>query len=89
MWKELDNRTSVHLSNWPLWAESYLEGRRKTIAVMVNGKTRDTFSIILEGKSDKDIIAAAKGTPKIKELIGDKVIKKEIYVPGRLVSLVI
>jgi leucyl-tRNA synthetase len=63
-----------------------LSGKNKTIAVMVNGKTRDTFSIILEGKSDKDIIAAAKGT-KIKELIGDKVIKKEIYVPGRLVVI--
>ena len=54
------------------------------IAVQVNGKTRGTASIAADASKD-DAIAAAK------EAIADKLtgtIIKEIYVPGRIVNIV-
>ena len=51
----------------------------------INGKTKSTNAINPEG--DKDEIHA-----KAKEALGDKVngtIRKEIYVPGRIVNLVV
>lgn len=87
--KHLSHRTSVHLESWPRWAESVLKGLRKTIAIMVNGKTRDTFEIVPESHPAEEIIRLAQNTPKIKSLLKGKSVKKSFYVPGRLVSLVV
>jgi leucyl-tRNA synthetase len=39
--------------------------------------------------SDADIIAAAKADEKVQGFLGGKPIKREIYVKGRLVNLVV
>ena len=55
------------------------------IAVQINGKTKGTVSISTDEAKD-DVLAKAK------EAIADKItgnIVKEIYVPGRIVNLVV
>ena len=55
------------------------------IAVQINGKTKGTVSISTDAAKD-DVLAKAK------EAIADKItgnIVKEIYVPGRIVNLVV
>ena len=55
------------------------------IAVQINGKTKVTIKI--DKDADKDSVIA-----KAKEALGDKLTgdtKKEIYVPGRIVNLVV
>jgi leucyl-tRNA synthetase len=88
MWAELGREGSVHVSNWPLWDEELVKEEMVTLAVQINGKVRS--EIIVEADIDeKSAIEAAKTDDKIALQITGKTIKKAIYVPGRLVSLVV
>ena len=51
------------------------------------GKVRSRMTIAVDMPKD-EVIAAAKADAKIAELIDVKTIKKEIYVPGKLVNIV-
>ncbi len=88
LWSEFGHATSVHLEPWPVHDEGMLASAEVTIAVQVNGKTRATFAAppdLAEGEA----VARAKALPMVaKWLLGRKV-KKELYIPGRMVSIVI
>lgn len=73
---------------WPEYDEKFLKTDTLTIAVQVNGKLRATISVPSE-ISEKDVIAAAKADPSVQKHMEGKTPKKEIYVRGKLVSLVI
>jgi leucyl-tRNA synthetase len=76
------------VTRWPLWDEKLVVEETITIAVQINGKVRS--EIVVEADiSQKDAIAVAKQDEKIAALLKGQEIKKQIYVPGRLVSLVI
>jgi leucyl-tRNA synthetase len=87
MWREIGQETSVHINKWPIWDEDLAAEEIITIAVQINGKVRSEI-IIEAGAAETEVVAAAKAEAKIAAILSDKNIKKEIYVPGRLVSLV-
>ena len=88
LWYELGQEASVHISKWPAWDESLITEDTITIAVQVNGKVRAEIDIAADA-SEEQALNSAKAQDHIAELIKDKQIKKAIYVPGRLVSLVV
>jgi leucyl-tRNA synthetase len=88
VWESLGHESSVHISRWPKWDENLVAEEFITIAIQVNGKVRSEV-VVNTDISEEDAIAAAKTDEKVAPLIKGKPIKKEIYVPGRLVSLVI
>jgi leucyl-tRNA synthetase len=88
LWAQLDHSTSVHRDTWPNWDEKLVKDEMITLAVQVNGKVRGEIVIALD-TSEQEAIEAAKRAEKVAEHIKDKEIKKAIYVPGRIVSLVI
>ncbi|HVO86723.1 MAG TPA: leucine--tRNA ligase [Candidatus Binatia bacterium] len=88
LWQELGNNTSVHISGWPAWDEDLIKDEMITLAVQINGKVRS--EIIVEADiSEAEAIEAAKDDAKVAEYLKGKTVKKQIYIPGRLVSLVI
>ena len=58
-----------------------------TLAVQVSGKMRATIEVAADISKD-DAIAAAKADEKVAKLLEGKTIRREIYVPGRLVNVV-
>ena len=88
LWEELGQSGSVHVSKWPAWDEALITEEMITLAVQVNGRIRAEIDVAAD-ISEEDAIDAAKKDDKIAELLKGKTIKKTIYVPGRLVSLVI
>jgi leucyl-tRNA synthetase len=88
LWHDLGYEDSVNKDNWPQWDERLVKEEVITLAVQINGKVRSEI-VVAADISAEDAIAAAKADEKIAAQIAGKVIKKEIYVPGRLVSLVI
>jgi leucyl-tRNA synthetase len=88
LWEELGQSGSVHVSRWPAWDESLITETMLTLAVQVNGKVRAEI-IVAADISEAEAIEVAKKDDKIVQLITGKKVKKVIYVPGRLVSLVI
>ncbi len=73
---------------WPSYDPALLVADTMTIAVQVNGKIRGDL-VIASGASKEDIIAAAKSVENVQKYLEGQVLKKEIYVPGKLVSFVI
>jgi leucyl-tRNA synthetase len=88
LWLELGRETSIHVSAWPTWDEALIEEETMTIVVQVNGKVRAELVVDKE-ISEAEIIALAKADNNTQKYLGDKSIKKEIYIPGRLINFVI
>lgn len=88
LWQELGHDTSVHLSAWPKWDEELVKEELVTLAVQINGKVRGEIMVEADTTEDK-ALEAAKADEKIAAQIEGKSIKRVIYVPGRLVSLVV
>lgn len=85
MWQLLCHDTSVFTHGWPKYDESKLKEETVNIAVQINGKVKVQLSV--DPNADKDTVLAAA-----KAALGDKLsgnIVKEIYVPGRIVNIVV
>ena len=88
IWSILGHNDTIAYESWPKYDESKTIDSAVTIAVQVNGKLRGT--IVIDKSTDKETaIALAKAEPKVAEFISDKTIVKEIYVPGKIVNIVI
>ncbi|MGA3150351.1 MAG: class I tRNA ligase family protein [Candidatus Saccharimonadales bacterium] len=88
MWRDLGHEESVHISNWPHWDESLVKEETLTLAVQINGKVR-TEIMVPADIDEKSAIEAARTDEKAAEYLKGRTIKKAIYVPGRLISLVV
>jgi len=87
MWATM-GEGSVHEQSWPEWDESLIAAEEITLIVQVNGKLRDR----IEAPADISEEAAkelALASEKVKAHMDGKEIRKSIYVPGRLVNLVV
>ena len=81
---------SVHEQEWPKYDENYLTESTIKIAVAINGKVRDEIEIDISLKNNKEAVEAlALNSEKIKTWLEGKEVKKQIYVPGRMVNLVV
>ena len=74
-------------AEWPSYDEEKTKDDTVEIVLQVMGKVRSRVTIPVDMPKD-EVIALAKEDEKIKELIDGKEIKKEIYVPGKLVNIV-
>jgi leucyl-tRNA synthetase len=88
IWQMLGHEESVHISRWPEWDEDLVTDDMVTLAVQINGKVRSEILVSVD-ISESDAIQAAKQDEKVAEYLKAKEIKKAIYVPGRLISLVV
>ena len=85
LWHELGETGSVFHTVWPTADASAMKEDEIEIAVQVNGKTKTVVTISVDASKD-DAIASAK------EALGAKLtgtIVKEIYVPGKIVNIVV
>jgi leucyl-tRNA synthetase len=88
LWAELGQQPSVAQQPWPTADPAWLVESHVTVPVQINGKLRAT--IVVEAAAAQDVVvAAALADPKIRGWVGERTPKKIVYVPGRLVNLVI
>ncbi len=73
---------------WPRYDESKCADRTVELVVQVNGKVRSHLKMPAD-VSKEDALAAARADEKIEAATAGKSTVREIYVPGRLVNLVV
>ena len=73
---------------WPKYDESKCKDDVIEIVVQVNGKVRTRLYVAADIQKD-DAIALAKAEDRIAAEINGKTVVKEIYVPGKLVNIVV
>lgn len=88
LWQQLGHSDSVHRDHWPQWEDQYLADDTITLVVQVNGKVRAQLQVVAD-ITKEDAITAAKADEHVTTFINGKEIKKEIFVPGKLVNLVV
>jgi len=79
---------SIHNQSWPQWDEELAKDEEITLVVQVNGKLRDRITVsasITEVEAKEKALESQRVAPYLK----DKEATKIIYVPGRLVNLVV
>jgi leucyl-tRNA synthetase len=87
LWERLGHNRSVFDSGWPMFDSSLAAEELITIAVQVGGKTRGTVQLP-PGASQDAAMAAALADPNISKFVAGPP-KKIIFVPGRLLSIVV
>ena len=87
MWQVMNFGGMVNEAQWPTYDEEKTKENSVEIVIQVMGKVRSKLTIPVDMPKD-EVLAAAKADAKIAELLDGKEIKKEIYVPGKLVNFV-
>ena len=88
LWEQLGHTEDMVFEPWPIFDPAKLVESTIEIVVSINGKVRDKITINIDMSKD-DVLALAKSTEKIQTLLAGNDIRKEIYVPKKLVNIVI
>ena len=88
LWSKLNNSYSIHQQSWPeIDNEAVLE-EEITLIVQVNGKVRERL-IVPANIDSKNAKSQALSSENVQRHLDGKEPQKVIYVPGRLVNIVV
>jgi len=87
-WQLLGSEESLAYEAWPSYDEALCEEATVVMGVQVNGKVRGEIKLAKDADEDT-ARALALAEPKVSKFVGGKEIKKFIYVPGRIVNVVV
>ena len=88
LWTQTGRTYSIHNQKWPAWNEDLTQMQQVTLVIQVNGKLRDRFAVSVDISEEKAKKLALE-SPKVKPHLEGKQIVNAIYVPGKLVNLVV
>ena len=75
-------------NSWPKVNEEILENENVTIVIQINGKKRDILNV-KKDTNENDLLNMVNSNEKIKKFIIDKKIVKKIFVPNKIINLII
>ncbi len=88
VWMKLGHDKSLAYEPWPSFDEALTIDEADELAVQVNGKVRGHVTL-RRGTPEAEAREAALAVASVKAAIADKAIKKFIYVPGKIVNVVV
>ncbi|MBQ1984977.1 MAG: class I tRNA ligase family protein, partial [Clostridia bacterium] len=88
MWQILGHDNTIAYEAWPTYDEEKCKDDTVEIVAQLNGKVRAKLQVPADIQKD-EAIALAKADEKVAAGIEGKTIVKEIYVPGKLVNIVV
>ncbi|MBQ6538276.1 MAG: leucine--tRNA ligase, partial [Eubacterium sp.] len=86
LWEEYGTGGYLYEQSWPEFDESKTKESVIEIGVQVNGKVRGTVALPVDISKEE---ALAKGKEAVADKLEGKQIVKEIYVPGRILNIVV
>jgi leucyl-tRNA synthetase len=87
-WHKLGGEGSVAHAGWPSWNEDLLKTDEVQIGILVNGKPRGEAKVSKTATQD-EVLALAQGHEKVSAHLTGKEIIKVIYVPGKILNVVV
>ena len=75
-------------SSWPEYDEKYIQAETKTIGVQINGKLRGEVEVS-QDDTEESVKAKVEHLENIQKYLQDKEIVKFIYIPNRIVSVIV
>ena len=88
MWETIGGKGFLSVHPWPKFDEAKTKDNEIEIAVQICGKLKSTITVTPDTTKEA-AIALAVADEKIAALIEGKQIVKEIYIPGKIVNIVV
>jgi leucyl-tRNA synthetase len=88
LWAHLGHTTSIFHAPWPVYDERRAASSDVEIVVQVNGRVRGRLTVA-RGASESDVMARALADVAVRKFVDGMPMKKTIYVPDRLLNLVV
>jgi leucyl-tRNA synthetase len=88
LWKKLGETAELSYAPWPSFDPALAKDDVITIAIQVMGKTRGTVEVE-PGTDQQAIEKLAREIPSVAQQIQGKQIRKVIFVPGKIMNLVV
>jgi leucyl-tRNA synthetase len=88
LWYQLGHSESLDQVPWPNYSEAALTEDRLLIVVQVNGKVRNKITVPADMDRSR-IEAEALQDERVRSVVGDRRVQKVVYVPRRLVNIVV
>lgn len=88
MWQKLGHTDSIAYETWPSFDETKLVKNEVTIGVSINGKVRDSITLS-KTATQEEAMNLALASEKVSKWAEGKTIRKVIYVPGRILNIVV
>ncbi|NMD31115.1 MAG: leucine--tRNA ligase [Chloroflexi bacterium] len=87
LWSRMGKPYSIHTQAWPVVDEDAAAQEEITLVVQVNGKVRDRITVPVD-IPEADARAAALASETVQRFLEGKTPRQIVYVPGRLVNIV-
>ncbi len=88
LWEKLSFKGEIALQSWPQYDDAKMQENEIEIAVQINGKLRTRITVAADATQEQ-AVAAAKAEEAVASGLEGKEIKKEIWVPGRLLNFAV
>ena len=88
LWEMKGHPYSIHQQDFPTWDDDLAAEDVITLVLQVNGKVRDKIEVSANIE-ESEALAFAMASPKIQGFVAGKSVVKSVYVPGRLVNVVV
>jgi leucyl-tRNA synthetase len=88
LWERLGGRPSVAEQPWPRFDPAKIARDVVKVVVQVNGKLRGDVAVPVTATA-ADVVALAKANDRVAAHLAGKTVVKEIYVPGKILNLVV
>ncbi|MCE2403559.1 MAG: leucine--tRNA ligase [Dehalococcoidia bacterium] len=88
LWEVTGREYSIHNQRFPRWDDELASEEEITLVVQVNGKLRDRLQVPA-GISEEDAKSMALASPRVRPHVDDRQVDRTVYVPGRLVNVVV
>ena len=88
LWVATGHEYSIHQQPWPQYDDSLAAAEEFELVVQVNGKVRDRLMLPVGADEDR-VRQTVLARPRISELLDGQAPRKIIYVPGRILSIVL
>jgi len=87
-WERLGHGASIFDARWPAWDEALVVEDQVEVVIQVSGKTRSRVSVPRDAEQGA-VVAAAQQDAAVRRFTEGKEIRKVVYVPNRLLNLVV
>jgi len=88
IWEKFGNKASIHLQPWPEYDPELAKENEIEFVIQINGKVKDKC-VMPADVSEEDVLQYIEKSERIQKLISDKQIVKKIFVPGKLLNIVV